>query len=122
MSDEEIFRQPFDIARHKTHFQNYLEIIILPDGTAEYAIPSHQEKLISIACLQKNISRDELNDMCPKEFYCDFLTWLCMITDCVSVWNDFFFGTPNPSQRTMLQTLKNHGVYHGEVEKRTTLR
>ena len=119
MTDDEIFSLPFDTERHKQNFKNYLEIIIMPNGTAEYAVPSHQEKLITIACRQKNITRDELNAMCPREYYCDFLTWLCMITGCVSVWDNFFFGHPNALQKAMLKELSDNRLYTGKLSQQT---
>ena len=39
----------FDLEKHKQTYVQYLEVVILEDGTVEYAVPSHQEKLI--ACL-----------------------------------------------------------------------
>lgn len=34
----------FDLQKHKQTYTNYLEVIITPDGTVEYAVPSHSEK------------------------------------------------------------------------------
>lgn len=31
----------FDILKHKEAYTNYLEVIILPTGRIEYAVPSH---------------------------------------------------------------------------------
>ena len=38
----------FDLEKHKQTYVQYLEVVILEDGTVEYAVPSHQEKLIEI--------------------------------------------------------------------------
>jgi len=80
---------PFDIKLHKQNYINYLEVVIFPDGHIEYAIPSHQEKLIQICLDQLGITRYTLERMCPKNYYCDFLTWLCTMSGCVSVWNEY---------------------------------
>ena len=77
----------FDIEKHAKTFPHYLEAIIFPNGRIEYAIPSHQEKLISIAIRKKGITRQEYLDSVPKEYYLDFLYFLLQDTGCVSVWN-----------------------------------
>ena len=38
----------FDLEQHKQTYVQYLEVVILEDGTVEYAVPSHQEKLIAL--------------------------------------------------------------------------
>jgi len=109
----------FDIEQHKKHYVNYLEIVIFPDGHVEYAVPSHQEKLIAVCCEKLRISRDELNEMCPKEYYFDFLVWLCNISECVSVWNEFIRKPDNipmtHAQISTLRKLKSEGLYNGEI-------
>jgi len=80
---------PFNIELHKQTFINYLEVVIFPDGHIEYAIPSHQEKLIQVCQDKLGVSRYQLERMCPKEYYFDFLVWLCNMSGCVSVWNEY---------------------------------
>ncbi len=80
-----------------------------------YAVPSHQEKLIAIACEKLNVTRDELNDMCPREYYADFMDWLCQITDSVSLWTDMMFGSPNDIQVDSIRKLTDAGLYHGAI-------
>lgn len=108
----------FDIQKHKDTYVNYLEIVIYPDGHIEYAIPSHQEKLIKIACHINNWNRSELNTKCPKEYYCDFLTWLCNITGCISVWDQYIIipesGITKQQYQTLLE-LKNNQLYFGDI-------
>ena len=107
----------FDIEQHKKHFIDYLEVIIFPDGHVEYAIPSHQQKLISICREKLKVSWEELDEMCPPEYYSDFIVWLCNISECVSVWNNFIIksdSTPMTSaQITTLNNLKAAGIYYG---------
>lgn len=106
----------FDFIKHKQKYIHYLEVIILPNGQIEYAVPSHQEKLIYIACEQLNITRQKLGEMCPEEYYCDFLTWLCKITNCISVWTNFYIkDTINSKQIESLHKLKEFGLYEGDL-------
>lgn len=112
---EKILRGPFDLETHKEAFVNYLEVVIRADGTVEYAVPSHQEKLIGIAMEQLGVTRKQLYDMCPREYMFDVCAWLCKITGCVSVWNDYRVGVPNETQVWVLRNLKHHGLYRGEI-------
>jgi len=115
MDDYNIYSK-FDIEQHKKHYVDYLEVIILRDGTVEYAIPSHQEYLIKLACNQHNITRDELMKRCPVEYYGDFMTWLCIQTGAVAVWNEFIiYNTVTEPQSRMLNALHNAKLYHGSL-------
>lgn len=107
----------FDIEQHKKHYVNYLEIVISPAGKVLYAVPSHQEKLISIAMKEKNLTRNELWSLCPRNMWFDALTWLCSVTGYISVWNELYVGKPNRFQRHKLRELKDSGLYKGEVEE-----
>lgn len=108
----------FDMAKHKETFHHYLEVIIHPDGQVEYAVPSHQGKLIRIACEKLGVSRDELDAMCPPAYYCDYLAWLCAITECTAVWSDFYY-CPNTGltkeQLLKLKSMKMLGIYEGKI-------
>ena len=110
-----ILQGKFNLETHKEAFVNYLEVVILEDGTVEYAVPSHQEKLVKIATKKLGVTKQKLYDMCPPEHYFDVCRWLCEITSCVSVWNEYHIGTPNEVQQWVLQNLKYHGLYRGEV-------
>ena len=113
MDQDMILHGPFDPEIHKQAFVNYLEIIIRKDGTVEYAVPSHQEKLISVAMSDTGKSRREIFDMCPPEYYFDVIKWLCSLTGCLAVWNSCFVGTPNAAQCRALRSLRHHGLYLG---------
>lgn len=110
-----ILHGKFDLETHKEAFVNYLEVIIREDGTVEYAVPSHQEKLIKIATKNLGLTKMQLFAMCPREYMFDVCRWLCQITNCVSVWDDFHIGKPNETQQWVLQNLKYHGLYRGEI-------
>lgn len=112
---QKILRGKFDVETHKEAFVNYLEVVIREDGTVEYAVPSHQEKLIKIAMEKLGVTRQQLYDMCPPEYTFDVCKWLCKITNCVSVWNEFYIGELNDVQRWALQNLKYHKLYGGEI-------
>lgn len=107
---------PFDIQKHKETYVNYLEVVIFPDGHIEYAVPSHQEKLIAICMKELGVSRYQLERMCPKEYYFDFQVWLCNISGCVSVWDRYIIQsdtTPlTEEQEATIELLKNEGLLH----------
>lgn len=115
MNEQEVLRQPFDFKTHKKTFVDYLEVIINDTGVIMYATPSHQEKLIAIICEQQNITRAELNAKCPREYYFDFMTWLCQESNCLAVWNARIEGIPNEVQTKKLKQLTNEGLYHGPL-------
>lgn len=96
----------FDIQQHKQTYVNYLEVIILPTGKIVYAVPSHQEKLIEIACQKHNCSREILLTKCPPSMYGDFMTWFEKETGCVAVWTNFISGHPNRFQKAALEKLR----------------
>lgn len=105
----------FDINKHKETFVNYLEVMIDQDGTVNYAVPSHQEYAIKEACKKMNISRNQLSEMTPPEYYFDWLNWLLMQTGMIAVWNDRYMGTANRKQKNILKKLKINGVYKGAI-------
>lgn len=70
--------EPFNIGTHKAnaHKIDGFEVMIAPDGTVEYAMPSHQEFLIKKSAQIKGVTRQELEDSCPEEYYGDYMHWL----------------------------------------------
>lgn len=100
----------FDIEKHKAVYKNYLEVVILPSGKIEYAIPSHQEKLINIGMKMYKKTRDEFINMCPREYYFNYLEWLCKVTRCVSIWTNGYVGEPNRIQKKKIEVLKKEGL------------
>lgn len=115
-TQQSVLKNPFNIETHKKTFINYLEVIIDANGIIMYAVPSHQEKLIRLCCEKLRIDREDLNRLCPVEYYCDFLTWLCKMSDCIAVWNNFYCGDLNDEQLATLKTLRNNGLYKGFLE------
>lgn len=106
----------FDIEKHKEKYIHYLEVVILEDGKVVYAVPSHQEKLIKIACDKLNVDRNTLYNMCPQEYMFDVITWLCKLTNCISVWTNFYIkDTINNKQLETLKKLKSSHIYEGTI-------
>lgn len=115
-NEQEVLKSKFDINIHKETFINYLEVVILEDGTIEYAVPSHQLKVINIITQSRNITHQQVSDLCPPEFYFDYNTWLCSEAKAIMVWNDFYVGEPNDVQIQTLLKLMQAGLYNGKVE------
>ena len=105
----------FDLKKHKEKYIHYLEVMIDEDGKVHYAVPSHQEWAIREACKKLGMTRDELSEATPKEFYCDWLNWLLSQCGAVAVWERFYEGKPNKKQKSTLRKLKLGGVYRGKL-------
>ncbi len=105
----------FDIEQHALTYFNYLEVLIEANGHVVYAIPSHQEKAMELAQIALGKTRDEINYMCPREYWCDFHTWLLSLSGAIAVWNDFYVGEPNEVQLATLKKLADAGIYHGDI-------
>ena len=115
---QKVLHSEFSIERHKEAFKNYLEVVIDEDGTVMYAVPSHQEKMIEIACKKLNVTRDELKNMCPEEYYLDFILWLSKVSSSCSVWTNYVIGYSfTEKQISKLQELQNEGLYWGTIPK-----
>lgn len=113
MDQQKVLNSPFDVATHKKTFINYLEVVISPDGVIEYGVPSHTQKLENILMKRLNISKEELNNLCPREYWCDYNNWLCLKTNYIMVWglpNSYVVGKPNQKQQEALDLLKKEGL------------
>lgn len=61
-------------------------------------------------------TRQELSDACPEEYYGDFVTWLCKISGCISVWENFIqFWEINELQFSILKELQKEDLYFGNM-------
>ena len=115
---QKVLHSEFSIERHKEAFKNYLEVVIDEDGTVMYAVPSHQEKMIQLACKKLNVTREKLNNMCPKEYYFDYDTWLSKVSRSCAVWINYVIGYSfTEKQISKLQELQNEGLYWGAIPK-----
>lgn len=121
-SDYDVYSK-FDVGKHKEHFVHYLEVMISPDGEIEYAVPSHQEYAIKKACEALGVTRMELSDMTPPEYYFDWLNWLLAQTGYMAVWEDGYV-CPNPTKKQIgkLKMLKLNGLYRGAISYGQTIR
>ena len=115
MNQYEVLHRPFNIDTHKETFVNYLEVVILSDGTVEYAVPSHQKKLEKLVLKQTGETDEELSDRIPESALWDYMEWLQEQCGAIAVWNGFYKGTPNQAQLDTLHELKDAGLYVGEV-------
>lgn len=111
----------FDIDKHAEHFIDYLEVIIDENGIVHYAVPSHQMFMENI--IKRKIGETAFRDliMCDDAMY-DYRVFLCKQTNCLSVWNRFYIGSPNNLQFESLKKLKakkythcNLTLYQGEI-------
>lgn len=106
----------FDAERHKQTFVHYLEVVIDRDGRIFYAVPSHQEKMIRVACEHLGVSRQQLYDLCPREYYFEFMGWLSMLTGLMAVWEGCYrVHEPTKKQIAALRRLKMVGLYTGVI-------
>ena len=106
----EVLRNPFNVRIHKETFINYLEVIINPDGTIEYAVPSHIEKVYEKYMEKHKCTREEI--------YKKFIFPIDVATEMkiMLVWNNSIECNFNPTleQLASLLMLKKEGLYYGE--------
>lgn len=127
MTDQEVLNSPFNMETHKKTFINYLEVVILENGTIEYAVPSHSKKLEKMVCEKHNLkwNDDYLNSfelyahytklIKNHNIYMDWLDWLMTESGCILVWANKYEGKPNEKQLAKLKKLKDYGLYEGEI-------
>ena len=114
MDQQKVLNSPFDVATHKKTFINYLEVVISPDGVIEYGVPSHTIRLENILMERLNISKEELINLCPREYWCDYNNWLCKKTGYIMVWgipHSYIVGKPNEKQQEALDMLKREELF-----------
>lgn len=114
----EVLIQTVEKDKHKQTYIDYLEVLILEDGKIVYAVPSHQIKAEEICCEKLGITHKQLLDMCPRECWCDYLTWLLTTCGAISVWNKFYQAGKsgiNGKQRAKLKQLKFNGLYRRAI-------
>lgn len=120
MNRKEVYglHSDFDIEKHKQTFVHYLEVVIDPDGKVMYAVPSHQRKMIHIACERLGLTQQELYDLCPREMYWDFIRWLSEVSGLMAVWESHCeVYKPTVKQIATLRRLKMAGLYAGVIPR-----
>lgn len=116
--EQKLFSMPFSIERHKAApYHITLEVMIAPDGTIEYAMPSHQEYLIKKAMERHQWSRQELMDACPPEYYFNFMEWLVQESGgYIPVWEQYTMNWAiTGKQASALRQLKMAGLFRGAI-------
>ena len=114
-TQQEVLHKPFSIEKHKETFVNYLEVCIDRCGIVHYAVPSHQEWLISRYMKEHQCTREQLFDLVPTDYYFDIMLWLCYETKCIAVWDCAITGRPNELQILALERLKTANLYRGDL-------
>ena len=107
----------FDINTHKNNFINYLEVIILKDGTIKYAVPSHEQFLIQLYIDTYNVTREELITLIPIEEIP--IRWLIKRLGVISVW---YKSIVRPSvitkeQETILKTFVDNEIIYDKYKE-----
>ena len=94
--------------------------MIAPDGTIEYAVPSHQEYLINKAAQRHNCTREELYNLCPQKYYFDFLSWLIVESGgYIPVWeNHVYAPVITIKQIAALRRIKMAGLFSGAIPQK----
>ena len=106
----------FNLSEHVKTYKNYLEVIIHPDGSIHYAVPSHQYYLVEYLMKLWNCSKEDVELRCPQEYYFDYLTWLLKCSHCISVWTyNIQYDNITPLQKRSLKLLKNRKAYLGDL-------
>lgn len=102
----------FDLEKHKKTFINYFETIINPDGTIEYAVPSHSEIVIRKYLEKKRITREELYNM----IWCDIYD-LADELGIIMCWTNQVYMCKNPTkeQLNILDILIKEGLTKYEI-------
>jgi len=118
---EYVLSQPFSIELFKKAYYLDLEVMIAPDGTVEYALPSHQEFLVNKAMELQGWTRDELWAACPPEYHYNVLEWLIPLAGgYIPVWPQGILEYPlTKKQVASLRKLKLAGLYRGYIPKPT---
>ena len=112
---QRVLHSPFDVETHKKTFINYLEVIIHPDGTIEYAVPSHMIKLTAIYGKSSEEMFEDYYSSGTINTIVDPVAWICEQTGCISVWTDGYAGHANAKQKRALLMLKENGEYGGRI-------
>ena len=105
-----ILHSPFDVETHKKSFIEYLEVIILPDGSIEYAVPSHVMWLMEYTKRIENINDEQLREIfMTDQSGLTTIEWLINRTKCLSVHTHFYYGEPNEKQQKTIDMLNDNG-------------
>lgn len=99
------------VKENRMKFISYLEIIIDDECMIHLAIPSHQMKLIELACKKENCTKEELERMMPE--YCHANNWIISKYGFVSVWYNMYTYSArhyNRKQMEVMRVLRINGL------------
>lgn len=115
-SKDIILHSPFNIEIHNHTFYYYCEVVILADGTIEYAVPSHQEKLISIYAKKHNLTREQILKQFSNNF--SWIQEMMKDTGVISVWYDnvYFVTKLTEEQKESLKALIDNKCISPDLE------
>lgn len=108
-----ILHSPFDFNVHKKTFFNYLEVVILENGTIEYATPSHERKLLEVTTKKFNIDEEKLYESFEKDAMSMWYFEICSYnTKCMTITNDYakFWFKPTEAQMKTVRRLIEEGI------------
>ncbi len=103
---DEILHSKFDVETHSKNFINYCEVIVLSDGSVEYAVPSHERKVIEIFKREFKLSDENFNNF-PEELSVDYICKKCHL---IMLWYDYAYAPIriNKDQIKTLDKLVSH--------------
>lgn len=113
-NSEDVLTRPFDVRTHRRHFTDYLEVVVAPDGTVSYAVPSHRRRLESVYF--DMFASPAILD-CPTGRRHDYLGWLMERTGYICVWRDRVEGDANERQMRALKSLVVNGFLSMDVHR-----
>lgn len=116
---QKVLHSKFDVEVHKKTFVDYLEVIIDEEGIVHYAVPSHLEYLLKMfmnknKCCDRNYAMQQVEKLSIEKMETP-IDFLIAEMKAVSVWNSGYWGKPNEKQKETLKTLKEAGVYGGNI-------
>ena len=96
----------FDLEKHKQTFINYFETIINPNGSIEYAVPSHCEIVIRKYMEKYNLTRQDIYNK-----WCDCFD-LANELGIILCWSNQVYMCKNPTQEQLniLEILVKEGL------------
>ena len=111
-----VLLSPFDVKTHNKTFIHYCEVVILPDGTIEYANPSHIEKLFEVYARNHEITVEQAKQKFVADF--DFFDNLMKDTAVMLVWYEYekHLVIPTKEQRESLQLLIDNNCVSKDIQ------
>lgn len=105
-NDTRVLYKPFDVKIHKETFTNYLEVIVNEDGSIEYAVPSHAEKVYQKYIEKYKVTREEIY----RKF--DFTYDVATTMKIILVWSNKIVCDfkPSEAQERTLNMLRKEGL------------